>query len=140
MICIVIKINIEKAKCFYCFANTIWWLIMPLFITLLALTVSSTFLGSDRTLWARTVIASPEIAFLLLWKINHFVSGVPVPAMHLYLPLSQIFKIPLYNKDYHKILPYWVQYTFVLAQMIFAFAEQNQWHLVLSLMKCRCLC
>ena len=38
-------------------------------------------------------------------------------AMHLYLPPSKIFKIPLYNKKYHKC----GKYIFALVQMIFFF-------------------
>ena len=34
-----------------------------------------------------------------------FVSGAYVQVMHFHLLLLQIFKILLYNKDYHKFLP-----------------------------------
>ena len=55
-----------------------------------------------------------------------FVSGVYVQVMHFHLLLLQIFKVLLYNKDYHKFLPYWVQFIFVLAQMIFVSVDQNE--------------
>ena len=97
--------------------------LMSLFLIPLSLTTSSIC----RKNWLNYIVtASPEIAFLFWGKINYFVSGVHIPAMHLYLPLSQILKIPLHNKPYHKFLPCWVHYIFVLVQMIFAFADQNQ--------------
>ena len=79
---------------------------MLLFIILLPLNISSTCLGSDLTLLTRTVTLSPETAFFLLWKTNHFVSDIHIPAMHFYLPLSHTFYIPLENKNYQKFLSY----------------------------------
>ena len=37
--------------------------LMSLFVILLSLTISSTFVEGDLTLWTRTVTVSPEIAF-----------------------------------------------------------------------------
>ena len=42
----------------------------------------------------------------LLWKINHSVSSGRIRAIHLYLPIFQIFKIPLDNKIIIKFLHY----------------------------------
>ena len=76
---------------------------------------------------------STDIEFFLLWKISHYISDIHIQVMHLYLPLLQIFKIPLYNNNYHKFLPYCAQYNiFALAQMIFTFTDQSQKHLVLD--------
>ena len=74
----------------------------------------------------RDSISHLRLYFFLLWKINPFVSGVHIQVMHLYLLLLQIFRILLYNKEYHQYLPYYAWY-------IFTHADQNQQLLVLRL-------
>ena len=43
--------------------------------------------------------------FILLWKINHFISGVHIQVMHLSLLLLQIFWNSLWSEDDHKSIP-----------------------------------
>ena len=78
-------------------------------------------------------MVSSEIILLLNVGNKSFSFKYSHLRMHPYLLLLHIFYIPLYNKDYHKFLPYWAQYIFGLHQMIFAFADQNQQQLVLHL-------
>ena len=106
--------------------------IIALLIIILWLIISLACFERDLTLWTRIIIVLSKIILLFNIKINHFLSVVYTQVMHFYLLLLQIFWISLYNKYYHKFLPYWVQYIFGLDQMIFAFADQNQQCLVLN--------
>ena len=57
--------------------------------------MSSTCLESDLILSTRSLTVLSEIPFLIIVenKSFFFFSGVHISAMHLYLPLSQIFLI-----------------------------------------------
>ena len=97
--------------------------IMSIFIILLPLTISCTYLGSYLTLQT-SVTASPEIAFIFIVENKSFYFRRSYSS-NASLSFPQIFQIPLYNENHHHLLPYLVQYAFVMAQIIFPFVDQN---------------